>query len=179
MRSVPQPTKLQFDLSGSQHLICVTSEVIDVIYTRLEELEHIPQNIQILQLGETVKARKDWKIEQFNSVENLQKKLREILERAYIGTRFYAIGSAQFIYDVENCARSFGMSEEEISLEVFDSKARRVYCSTCHTINYPVSTNLITCSGCGIKLEIWEHFSRLKNAYLGVCADAENPGDLL
>ncbi len=169
MSSVPQTTKLKFDLSASRHLICVEEAAIDLVYSRLNALEYIPINLQILYLGE----RKDLDIEQFDSTENLEARLQKILEQAYMGTRFYAVGSEQFVQNLKGLARSFGMSEQEINLEAVNKKARNIYCSTCHSINPQVQTNLITCSGCGIKLEVWEHFSRLKNAYLGVCADAE------
>ena len=171
MRSVPQPTKIKFDLSASRHLICVEEAAI-LVYNRLNTLEHIPANLQILFLGEAIE-RKDLDIEQFDSAENLAARLQKILEQAYMGTRFYAVGSEQFVQNLRGLARSFGMLEEEINLEIVNRKARNIYCSTCHIINPQVRTNIIICSGCGIKLEVWEHFSRLKNAYLGVCADAE------
>ena len=173
MSSVPQPTKLKFDLSASRHLICVEETAIDLVYNRLNTLKHIPANLQILFLGEIAIERKDLDIEQFDSAENLEARLQKILEQAYMGTRFYAVGSEQFVQNLRGLARSFGMLEEEINLEIVNRKARNIYCSTCHRINPQVQTNIITCSGCGIKLEVWEHFSRLKNAYLGVCADAE------
>ncbi|WP_052055524.1 dimethylamine monooxygenase subunit DmmA family protein [Myxosarcina sp. GI1] len=177
MRSVPQPTKLQFN-SGSRHLICVENEeAMKTLYIRLDELDRHPQNLQILQVGVTENKR-DLDIEQFDSVEKLKVRLTEIFDRAYMGMRFYAIGSEQFVWQLRGFARSFGLSEEEISSEVVGSKARNIYCSNCQTINPQVRTNITTCSSCGIKLEVQEHFSRLKNAYLGICADAENPGEL-
>ncbi len=173
MRSVPQPTKLKFDLSASRHLICVEEDSIDLVYNRLNALEYIPVNLQILYLGKIAIARKDLDIEQFDLTENLEARLQKILAQACMGTRFYAVGSEQFVQNLKGFARSFGMLEEEINLEIVNKKARNIYCSTCHRINPQVETNLVTCSGCGIKLEVWEHFSRLKNAYLGVCVDAE------
>lgn len=175
MHSVSKLTKLQFG-SGSRHLICVENkEAIETLYARLDVLEQRPQNLQILQVGATENER-DLNVEQFDSLAKLKVRLTEILDRAYMGMRFYAIGSERFVWQLRNCARSLGMSEEEISLEVVGSKARDVYCSNCHKINAEVCTNIVTCSGCGIKLEVQEHFSRLKNSYLGICADAETPG---
>ncbi|WP_319421249.1 dimethylamine monooxygenase subunit DmmA family protein [Pleurocapsa sp. FMAR1] len=173
MRSVPQPTKLKFDLSASLHLICVEKDAINLVCTKLNALEYIPVNLQIFYQGAIAIARKDLDIEQFDSTENLEARLQNFLQQAYMGTRFYAVGSEQFVQNLRRLARSFGMLEEEIHLEIVNRKVKNIYCSTCHRINPQVQTNIITCSGCGIKLEVWEHFSRLKNAYLGVCADAE------
>ena len=85
-----------------------------------------------------------------------------------MGMRFYAIGSEQFVDNLTRYARSFGLSDEKISIEVVSKETKNVYCSNCMTINSSVLDNIFICSNCGIKLEVLEHFSRLKNAYLGI-----------
>ncbi|MBE9046503.1 hypothetical protein IQ255_19170 [Pleurocapsales cyanobacterium LEGE 10410] len=160
MLSIPQVTKLQFDLSGSRHLICVEDEAIEIVYTRMAELKRIPENLQILQTGATVISRKDLKVEQFDSVRNLKDRLREILDRAMMGMRFYGVGSERFVWDLNRCARSFGLSEEEISLETSDRGSKNIYCANCQTINCVDNTDVFTCYSCGTKLEVLEHFSR-------------------
>lgn len=174
MLSVPQPTKLQFDLAGTRHLICVEAKEIDIVYNRLEELKHIPQNLQILLLEEAEIKSKNFNIEQFDAVGSLKARLKEILDRAIMGMRFYAIGSEQFVWNLRGYARNFGLSEAEINLEVISRDAKNIYCSNCQSINALVKDNIFVCYNCGIKLEVMEHFSRLKNAYLGICADAES-----
>lgn len=173
MSSVPRPTKIEFDSSGNSHLVCVENDAIDIVQARLESSEFIPQNIKILQLGGTKNPNTALHIEQFNSMANLKSRLTNIYDRATMGTRFYAIGSSQFVWHLRRYARSFGLSEAEISLEVVSNKAKNVYCSNCLVINSLVRDDIFICSGCEIKLEVAEHFSRLKNAYLGICANAE------
>ena len=177
MRSLPQSDKIEFDFSGNVHLICAEDRAIDIVLNKLNKPECNRDRLHILQLG-TTKIKQDLKIEQFCSIENLQARLIEILDRAMMGMRFYAIGSEQFVWNLRGCARSFGLSEAEISLEVIDSEAKNIYCSNCQTINHLVENNIFTCFNCGIELEVLEHFSRLKNAYLGICADAKNPEQL-
>ena len=178
MRCLPQSYKIEFDLSGNAHLICAEDRAIYIILDKLKNLEDNRDRIQILQLGTEEIKQKTFRIEQFLSIENLQARLIEILDRAIMGMRFYAIGSEQFVWKLRNCARSFGLSEAEISLEVIDSEAKNIYCSNCLTINPLVNSDIFICSNCRIELEVLEHFSRLKNAYLGICADAENPDKL-
>ena len=173
MHSLPQSDKIEFDFFGNLHLICAEDRAIDIISNKLENFEYDRDRIQILQLG-TTKIKQDLRIEQFGSIENLQARLIEIFDRATMGLRFYAIGSEQFVWNLRSCARSFGLSEAEISLEVISNEAKNIYCSNCQTINPVVNSDIFTCSNCSIELEVLEHFSRLKNAYLGICADAEN-----
>ena len=177
MRSLPESDKIEFDLFGNAHLICVEDRAINIILERLKNTEYNCDRIHILQLG-TTKIKQGLRIEQFCSIENLQAKLIEILDRAMMGMRFYAIGSEQFVWHLRGCALSFGLSEAEISLEVIDSEAKNIYCSNCQIINPFVNSDIFICSNCGIELEVLEHFSRLKNAYLGICADAETPEQL-
>ncbi|WP_144867419.1 hypothetical protein [Hyella patelloides] len=82
-------------------------------------------------------------IEQFDSMRDLKAKFNEICDCAYMGMRFYAVGSEKFVWNLRNCARGFGLSEEEISLEVVGSKAKDIDCSNCQTTNSSVRTNII------------------------------------
>ena len=190
MSSVPRPSKIELDSSGNSHLICVENDATDIVQARLEASEFITQNIKILQLGGIkvpdqrsqqapsfhggVICDLEPNIERFDLMANLRSRLTEICDRAYMGMRFYAIGSEQFVWHLRGYARSFGLAEEEINLEVVARESRNIYCSNCQLINSLVSNNIFICSGCGIKLEVLDHFSRLKNAYLGISADAES-----
>ena len=173
MSSVLQSSTMQFDKSGSRHLLCVESEAIDLALTKLESLEYVIDNLKILHHSETENVKSPQSIERFALIKNLESRLVEILDRASMGTRFCAIGSEHFVGNLLRYARRFGLSEAEISWEIVSKETKNVYCSNCQVINPLVRDNIFICSNCGIKLEVLEHFSRLKNAYLGICADAE------
>ena len=173
MSSVPRPSKITFDRLGNKHLLCVEAKTINIVTTRLEALKYLPENLKILQWGEAKNVNSFLDIEQFDLIANLESRLVEILDRATIGIRFYAIGSEQFVGNLCRYARSFGLCEEEIGFEVVDRETKDIYCSNCQTTNLSVRDSVFICSHCGIKLEVLEHFSQLKNAYLGICADAE------
>ena len=173
MSSVLQSSKIQFDRSGNRHLVCVEDEAIKLILTELKTSEYTPKNLKILHWSKAENVKRPLNIEQLNSIENLELRLVEILERATMGTRFYAIGSEQFVANLLRHARNSGLSDEEISVEIVSKETKNIYCSNCLTINLSVRDSVFICTNCGIKLEVLEHFSRLKNAYLGICADAE------
>lgn len=174
MSSIPQLSKIQFDRSGNRHLICVEGKAINLVW-EIESLEYLPKNIKILQLKkEKEHVARSLDTEQFNSIACLKSRLSEILNHSCMGMRFYAVGSERFIWNLQGYVRSFGLAAEEINLEAVSHEVKDVYCSNCLTINSLVKSNIFICDSCGIKLEVIEHFSRLKNAYLGICADAES-----
>ena len=164
---------MQFDKTGNRHLLCVQGEAIKSVLIKLETSKHTLNNLKILQWGKTENVESTLDIERFDLVENLESRLVEILNRAFVGIRFYAIGSEHFIGNLLRYVRSYGLSEAEIGIEIVSKETRNVYCSNCLVINSLVRNNILICSNCGIKLEVLEHFSCLKNAYLGICADAE------
>lgn len=164
---------MQFDRSGNRHLICVENRAVDSALAKLQDFECNLNRIKILQWRATLNVRNTVDIECFDLITDLEARLIEILDRASMGMRFYAIGSGIFVFNCGNYARNFGLAEEDISLEIVSNRAKNVYCSNCLIINPSVRDNIFICSGCNTKLEAVEHFSRLKNACLGICADVE------
>ena len=116
------------------------------------------------------------KVGRFEDKDALLKALPEILENNFMGTRLYISGSETFLWKVQHTAHKCGMQKSEIHMELFGSKARRVYCPHCETMNEGVTTDIAECSGCGLALVNVDHFSREMGAYLGFRVDAENPG---
>ena len=115
----------------------------------------------------------------FRSVSQMLDLLRHRLARETMGLRIYAVGSEHFCWDVAACARAAGMGREEYQLYAVGKPSRRVVCVHCRTLNANVTTNLITCGGCGAQLFVRDHFSRHNNAFMGVQIDAEVPGETI
>lgn len=178
MNSISNSTEFQLDNSGFRHLVCAEGNTINVVIWHIQELEYKPKNLDLFYLAKDLEQEnaivaKSSNTNYFNSMESLIARLRETFSCAYMGTRFYAVGSQQFIWDLKNYAFSLGLGSSEIVLSVVGDRTKRVFCSTCHGINTHVTTNIFNCLHCSIKLEVWSHYSQLKNAYLGVCANAE------
>jgi hypothetical protein len=95
-----------------------------------------------------------------------------------VGARLYVAGPELFIWKVALGARSAGWSRTQMQTELCGSKARRVYCVHCKALNEGVTSTICVCTGCGLPLFVRDHFSRLLQAYAGVRADAEEPGNV-
>ncbi len=102
--------------------------------------------------------------------------LRAALAGARMGTQVYAAGTENFIAQVVQAALEAGLELHAISAEHRGSRERRVQCVHCKGITEHVTTQPVTCSGCGLSLLVRDHFSRRIGAFQGVCIDAEVPG---
>lgn len=114
----------------------------------------------------------------FRSAADLLVHLRHRLTREPVGLRLYAIGTEAFLWDVMNIGQEAGLGADEVALTHEGSLRRRVYCIHCKTTIDNVTTNIVTCTGCGARLFVRDHFSRRLGAFMGVMADAEAPGVL-
>ena len=95
-----------------------------------------------------------------------------------MGMRMYIAGPEAAIWQTVQLAKDNGVINEEIAVEARGSFARRVTCTHCTETTSNVTTNIYTCTGCGLTLLVYDHFSRLLSAYMGFRVDAEIPGDL-
>jgi hypothetical protein len=102
--------------------------------------------------------------------------LRAALAEARMGTQLYAAGTEDLIGQVVQTGLEAGLELAAIGAEHRGSLARRVQCVHCKAITDGVTTQPVTCSGCGLSLLVRDHFSRRIGAFQGVCIDAEEPG---
>lgn len=195
--SVPRYDKLRFDSSGTRHVFLAEGPGAEVMLrkwpiamaTRYEKSGDSGQAFQFhyapteglerdyaSELEETLGAKR---VSVYDSTEHMISSLKELLESATIGLRLYLSGSEVFMWHVARLAREYGMGDEEVHQELIGDSSRRVYCVHCKTITEGVTQNEgQLCSGCGEPLEVLPHFSKLRVAYLGYKADAEDPGNV-
>jgi len=102
--------------------------------------------------------------------------LRAALMDAQMGTQVYAAGTENLIAQVVQAGLEAGLELAAIGAEHRGSLERRVQCVHCKGITEHVTTQPVTCSGCGLSLLVRDHFSRRIGAFQGVCIDAEVPG---
>lgn len=110
--------------------------------------------------------------------QQLESDLDSIFSSARMGVRLYIAGTERFIWDITRLANAVGIGNADIQQEHADSHARQVVCVHCNALTYPVTTNIVACSGCGRHLLVRDHFSRRLNAYMGLQIDAEVPAEL-
>lgn len=109
--------------------------------------------------------------------EALLERLRAVLADCRMGTRLYAAGAESFVGSAMTLAATFGMRADERQGEHAGSAARRVRCTHCLHMSLDVTTNLVTCGGCGRTLLVRDHYSQRLAAFMGVQVDAEAPGE--
>ncbi len=112
------------------------------------------------------------------TIEVLLSRLADVLSTAMMGTRLYVSGTEGFIGQVIQLALDHGIDHRSIATEHRGSLARRVQCVHCKGITENVTTNIAICAHCGLNLLVRDHYSRRLGAFMGVCIDAEAPGEL-
>jgi dimethylamine monooxygenase subunit C len=116
-------------------------------------------------------------VEIFPTVEALLARLDALLADAKMGLRLYSTGVEGFIGQVTQRAERAGVDHKAVRAEHRGSLARRVQCIHCKGVTENVTTTIVTCEHCGVKLAVRDHYSRRLAAFMAVCADAESPGE--
>jgi len=115
---------------------------------------------------------------EFPTIPTLLFRLDGVLGTATMGLRLYASGTEGFMGQVIQRVLAHGIDHHSIITEHRGSLARRVQCVHCKGIIENVTTNIATCTHCGVNLLVRDHYSRRLGAFMGVSADAEEAGAL-
>lgn len=105
-------------------------------------------------------------------------RLVRVLADAHMGTQFYLAGTEGLIGQAEREIMATGFPHASIQKEHRGSTLRRVQCVHCKGITENVATDPFRCSHCGLNLFVRDHYSRRMAAFMGVCIDAEDPGQV-
>lgn len=114
----------------------------------------------------------------FASLDATVAALGERLFRSRMGIRVYAAGSEPLIGSAVERAMRFGIDHLSVRTEHRGSLKRRVQCVHCKGIIENVTASPVKCTHCGVTLAVRDHYSRRFAAFIGVCIDAEVPGDI-
>ncbi len=104
--------------------------------------------------------------------------LRAHLARAKMGTQVHLAGSEAFLNEATALANACGIIGDGLTTELSGPATRRVQCVHCKGMMDEVVATPVSCSHCGVKLTVRDHYSRRLGAFMGVCVDAEAPGVL-
>lgn len=103
------------------------------------------------------------------------------LAAARVGWRFVVVGSGAAVMRLRALIVAAGAIDAEIDIvhlgeaDGFAAVERDVFCSHCHTVT-PTNSRIdetMICSGCGVELVVYHHFSWRHAAYLGFRTDSE------
>jgi dimethylamine monooxygenase subunit C len=178
--STPVYRPVQFVASAPEHLLIV--EKAEWLKTgRLDALADVEGSLFVYLLGSTIfrpATRMPCECRSFNDARSLWAMLDAFLLQARMGLRLYAIGSEPFLWQASTIATRQGLPVDAMQLELAGAPSRNVYCVHCRHILHDTGTTLVNCPSCGRTLSVRAHFSRRLGAYIGVQADAEEPGAL-
>jgi len=180
IKSRPVYARLSRDPGGRRHLL--VADAPDAALRGLASettIDDFDERWTIVSNSRAIPSPEAGAAEQsFRSVQHLLLALHRRLAEERMGLRLYAVGAEPFLWSVHAVADDFGMSRREIHLCAAAVAARRVFCNHCRTISEGVTRTIFACHGCKAPLLVRDHFSRRLNAFAGVQADAEAPGDL-
>lgn len=100
--------------------------------------------------------------------------LAERLAQLRCGLRLELRGDEAFIWPLHAVARQAGLQDDEMLLSHVQG-SRQVFCVHCARCQPASPEDSLVCAHCGVHLEVRRHFSQRLGAYLGVCADADQP----
>ena len=172
LHSAPQYAELAPFEAAHSHLLVVQHRAIEAAANFIAELEKQPREAHVLCLGTVsplaVKAT-------FCANEaDLADALLRVLAASTAGTRLYLAGDEAFIWRIQRAARNAGLLREQIAAMAIHG-ARSVFCVHCMSTHDYEAGDEVTCSTCRVRLGVRGHFSERLGAWLGVCADADQP----
>lgn len=93
------------------------------------------------------------------------------LSQQKMGSYLYFAGGWDKLYEVKRFAEEIGYSSEEAQYMGIGQRMIRVFCCRCHGINECEDhIEVIHCSHCDLSLAVTDHYSPIRNAYLGFVA---------
>lgn len=95
------------------------------------------------------------------------------LSQQKMGSYLYVALPWHEIYDFKKMIESIGLTDEESQLIGHGQQNVKVFCCRCHGITEELHIEMdqhLNCQHCHLLLVVSDHYSRLKNAYLGYVA---------
>ncbi|MGD6776106.1 dimethylamine monooxygenase subunit DmmA family protein [Sutcliffiella horikoshii] len=97
------------------------------------------------------------------------------LERQKMGTFLYVAAEGNKLRKVLSMATKLGYSPEEAQYIMVEKEEKRIFCCRCHVISIvcgeSIKRGILNCPACSLKLELSDHYSPIKDAYLGYVAE--------
>lgn len=96
------------------------------------------------------------------------------LEVQKMGTFLYVAAEGKRLRKVIHTSKKLGFSREEAQYIRVDEEEMKIFCCRCHGISRVNNTvnigDHVNCTACSLKLEVSDHYSPIKDAYLGYVA---------
>ena len=150
-------------------------------YRQAQELKPVHgQYLLILQQANTLEARH--LAEQFAAFPTLlatseafSDELTAQLQQAHAGLHVVLCGDEIFLWQVTQSLMVQGLMKDEIQQVRTQPELKKVYCVHCGETQTTTAEEFCSCEHCGVYLLIRTHFSERLGAYMGVCANPDQP----
>ncbi|MBM7570189.1 dimethylamine monooxygenase subunit DmmA family protein [Aquibacillus albus] len=96
--------------------------------------------------------------------------VQEVLSNQTIGTYLLLGCDSELVRTIKRQAIEIGFSEQEMRLLQVGEKKEKLFCVKCYHYNNLTDEHTVVCNHCQTKLDVSEHYSRVKEAYLGYIA---------
>lgn len=143
------------------YLFCVDENGKEELSSIIREVQRRQVSLEVFQIDRDV------------SSDRLQVEMLNRLSRQKMGTYLYIAVEWKRMDQVKKLAEEVGFTSEEASYIGLGARNKNVFCCRCHGINKSSEeenkggNNRIECSFCKIPLFVSDHYSKLRNSYLG------------
>ncbi|MHA3048117.1 dimethylamine monooxygenase subunit DmmA family protein [Acinetobacter sp. ANC 4639] len=97
------------------------------------------------------------------------------LQQARAGLHVVVCGDEIFLWQVTQSLMAQGLMKDEIELIQTQPELKKVYCVHCGELQTTTAEDFYSCEHCGVYLLVRTHFSERLGAYMGVCANPDQP----
>ena len=150
-------------------------------YRQVQELKPVHQNYLLI-LQQTNTAEAEQLSQQFAAFPKLvassatfQHELQTQLQAAQAGLHVVLCGDEIFLWQVTQNLMAQGLMKDEIQQVQTEPALKKVYCVHCGETQITTAEEFCHCEHCGVYLLIRSHFSERLGAYMGVCANPDQP----
>lgn len=143
------------------YLFCVDETGEEELSSLIREVQGRQASVEVIQIDKHV------------SSDRLQEEMKNRLSRQKMGTYLYIAVEWKRLDQLRKIAEEVGFTSEEASFIGVGTRNITVFCCRCHGLNILSEDAIesgnykIICSFCKIPLSVSDHYSKLRNAYLG------------
>lgn len=109
------------------------------------------------------------------SSDTFSDELKDQLQQAHAGVHAVVCGDEIFLWQMVQNLVAQGLMQDEIELVQTQPELKKVYCVHCGETQTTTAEEFCSCEHCGVYLLIRSHFSQRLGAYMGVCANPDQP----
>jgi hypothetical protein len=145
----------------TKYLLCTDQQGLSLLQPILDNIILNNQSMEFLFIGENAK----------NNPSIMD--IKQWLSRQTMGTYLYIACEREKLKSLIEVIEDIGFTNDEVQFIGYGTKKHNVFCCRCYGINEINNLELeiqIICKKCNLLLSVSDHYSKLRDAYLGYVA---------